>query len=1365
MFAVIKKYACLFLLMGMVAAGYAQQASSFISISDELVNNEVTSIIQDKNGFMWFGTRGGLQRFDGYEMKLLKNDFGKGSNLLSQSIEVLQSGKQNNIWIGTKSGGLSGYDLKTGRISNYINTNPNTTGFNADYILSILDTDSEKLFIGTWKGFQYFNKTTGEFKIINSVWKTFDIQSDENGGYWLATNSGLKHINQKLVNDVSYNFGINGINITSIVKDKANNCLWLGTWDQGLFQFDLTTKEFKNYRHQRDNTTSLSSNNTYRILLDSKGTLWVGTWGGGLNRFDRRTETFEKIHLNIPGLYTNDNQIILTILEDPSGLLWIGTDGTGVFKFDLKQKKFVNIGYENKSNSLLESTHVLSVYVDQYNKLWLGTKGGGIQYSSNWKTFSKINIDDSKINNQPSLPYESRSFLQDGNYLWVATNKGLIRIANNGMLPGAYELFVPKLKDSTSISGKKINAIVKDSSGRIWIGTQESGLSYISGFNEKNQPLFKNYLPAYGIKGALQNERVSCLLVDSKKRLWVGTYKGLHLYQPSTDQFQVFIQTDEYKNSLSNNTILSLAEDKSGNIWAGTQYGLNKISGVDGNKLSVISYTTKEGLPSDYVHAVIPDSKGNIWASTNKGIVRFHVANNSFAVFDKRDGVQSVVFSENASYKDANGRFLFGGLEGLTYFFPDSITINQFHPPIYFTNLTVNNTPYEFGVGKTDSSILTKPFYETESITLNHKENIFAIEFAALDFHAPDKNEYMYQLEGFHDEWVYAGNKRLVSFTNLKPGTYKLKVKATNSDKTWNPTARELTINILPPPWKTWWAYSIYVAAFIFLLWLTRYLGLRQEALKNQLTLSKLERQQENKLADFKERLFTNISHEFRTPLTLILGPLDDLLQRKKFEPPVDKSLRLIQKQSKRMLRMVNQLLDFQKAEAGSLKLSLQHGEIVSFCHDIYLLFKDEATRRNIAYTFHTSEKYLSFTFDHNKLEIIVFNILSNAFKFTPNGGAITLRVTKNANQFCEINVQDTGRGIPPNEIDSIFDRFYRGRAEDATTISGTGIGLSFVKELTELHGGSITAESNGKHGSLFTVMLPPLSIADPLQNTSAESSNHTNHQTETNLNSDTMPEEMEQMSQEQDQPIILVVEDEADMLEYVYEILSPSFKVVTATNGREGIEKAFETIPDLIVSDVMMPEVDGIELCKKLKSDKDTSHIPIILLTALSDMAHHVQGIREGADVYLPKPFNSQLLLVHIHNLINSRNTLKEFYAKRIFLGTGNFEIKTFEEEFLVKLMKLVEENISNSNFNNDDLANLMFMSRSTFYRKLKAVTGMSGNEFIRTARLNYAAKLLESGNYSVTEAAFEAGFNDIKYFRKRFHDQFGATPSEYKK
>jgi signal transduction histidine kinase/ligand-binding sensor domain-containing protein len=1088
-------------LLGIAVTGYTQKVNSFISISDELVNNEVTSILQDKNGFIWFGTRGGLQRFDGYEMKLLKNDFGKKSNLLSQSIEVLQNGKHNNIWIGTKSGGLSSYDFKTGEITNFKNDIQHTDDFNSDYILSILDSDSEKLFIGTWKGFQYLDKKTKKFKILNSSWKTFDIQTDEKGGYWLATNSGLRHLNQQLINDVSYSFNIKGLEVTSIVWDKLNNCLWLGTWDNGLLRFNLLTKEIKQYKHQKGNASSLSSNDTYRILLDSKGTLWVGTWGGGLNRFDIKTELFEKIDLDIPGLYTNDNQIILTIQEDPSGLLWVGTDGTAVFKFDLNQKRFANIGYRNKTNSVLSSTHVLSVYVDPFNKLWLGTKGGGIQYSTDWINFTNFDIKTKKIVNSIETQHDGRSFVQAGNYLWVGSINGLIRIVNKGSKPGSYEVFLPRKNDTNSISGNKITAIQQDATGRIWIGTQESGLSYISGYDKKNQPIFKNYLPSYFIKGALQNERVSCLLIDSKKRLWVGTYKGLHLYQPLTDKFQVFLQTDEFKNSISNNTILCLSEDKFGNIWAGTQYGLNRISGIEGDKINVKCYTIKEGLPSDYIHAVIADQSGNIWASTNKGIVRFNHTNNSFAVFDKRDGVQSVVFSENSFFRDTNNRFYFGGLEGLTYFTPDSIGINQFSPPIYFTNLKINNLPYEFGERNKDNTILAKPFYETESLTLSYKENIVSIEFAALDYHAPDKNEYMYKLEGFNNEWVYTGNNRLISFTNLASGTYHLKVKATNSDKVWSNKVHELEIVILPPPWKTWWAYSMYVMVFIFLLWLTRHLGLREVALKNQLTFAKLARQKEHELGDYKERLFTNISHEFRTPLTLILGPLDDLLQRSKIDATVEKSLRLIQKQSKRMLRMVNQLLDFQKAEAGSLKLSLQPGEIVSFCHDIFILFVDEANRRNIDYQFKADEKYCSFTFDHNKLEIIVFNILSNAFKFTPNGGCITFRVNKNKNQFCELSVQDSGRGIPLNEIDRIFDRFYRGKEDDATTISGTGIGLSFVKELTALHNGTIRAESDGIKGSLFTVSLPPEAVVNANMQMSGELFNPKSQEVETTIN------------------------------------------------------------------------------------------------------------------------------------------------------------------------------------------------------------------------------------------------------------------------
>jgi signal transduction histidine kinase/ligand-binding sensor domain-containing protein/CheY-like chemotaxis protein/AraC-like DNA-binding protein len=1358
----IKKIiACLQLLFSLSFIARSQPHNSFSRISDELVNNEVTAVIQDRHGFIWFGTRGGLQRYDGYEMNLLKNEHEKNNNLLGQSIEVLKNGRNKNIWIGTKSGGLSEYNFETGRVRNYIN-NSQVSGFNSDYILSILDTDSEKLFVGTWKGFAYLDKITGRFHILNAKWKTFDIQPDGSGGYWLGTNGGLKHFNRQLVNDQSYNFGVQNLNVSSIAADPAHHCLWLGTWAEGLFQFDLLTKTVKNYRHNAADPKSISANNTYRTFVDTRGSVFVGTWGAGLNLMDREAGTFSKVNLNIPGLYTNDNQIILTMQEDASGLLWVGTDGAGVFKLDLNQKKFSNIGYEDQKSSLIGSTHVLSVFVDPYNKLWVGTKGGGIQYSTNWKDFTPIGLQTGGISAGSPTSCESRCFIQDGDSLWIGTNKGLIRAVNRRNSVSHLDVFTPDSANMHSLSGKKINAIVRGADGRLWIGTQENGLSCLTGYDSKTRPVFKNYLPAYGVKGALQNERVSSLLVDSKKRLWIGTYKGLHLYDPGSDKFQVFSQSDDRAKSLSNNTILCITEDPLGNIWVGTQYGLNKITGISNKDLIVTGYTMKQGMPSDYITAVEADAKGNIWASTNKGLARIRQSTNSIAVFDKRDGVQSAVFSENASFKCSDNKLLFGGLEGLTYFEADSIRINKFSPPVYFTNLSINNVPYRFAPNDSAGAVLTKPFSETQSIVLDYKKNIFSIEFAALDYHAPDKNEYMYQLQGFNDNWVYAGKNRLVSFTNLEPGTYFLKVKATNSDKIWKEEPQVLKIEILPPPWKTWWAFSLYIALFIVLLWLTRYLGLRQAALKNQLAFTKLARQQENELADFKERLFTNISHEFRTPLTLILGPIDDLLHRSNVDKAVSKSLRLIQKQSKRMLRMVNQLLDFQKAEAGSLTLSPQPGEMVSFCRDIFILFADEAQRRNINYSFHPAVKYFSFVFDPNKLEIIIFNILSNAFKFTPNEGSISMQIATADDGACMISISDTGRGIPSEELERVFDRFYRGKETDATNISGTGIGLSFVKELTELHGGTIRAESVGANGTCFTVSLPARPAINGL---SAVNEEYISQQHTSQLKSSAMQEENESINGAAELPIILLVEDEADMMQYIYEILSPNFNLVTAENGKKGVECALETIPDLIVSDIMMPEMDGYELCRKLKSDKSTSHIPIILLTALTDMSHHVEGIREGADVFLPKPFNSQLLLVHIRNLINSRNTLKELYAKKIFLGSGNFEIKSYEEEFLYKLVKVVEDNISNPNFNNDELAGHMFMSKSTFYRKLKAMTGMSGNEFIRTARLNYAAKLLDSGKYSVTEATFESGFNDIKYFRKRFQEHFQVTPSAYKK
>ncbi|HAI84469.1 MAG TPA: hypothetical protein DCL43_12450, partial [Chitinophagaceae bacterium] len=1340
--ALFRKYFLLLLSFFQVMVAVAQALTNFTSVAHDLVNNEVTAIISDPKGFVWFGTRGGLQRFDGYEMKLLKNDVSVAENLKSQSIEVvLASKKYNCLWIGTKSGGISKYDLKTGATTNFSLSVPVNGSFNEDYILSLLETNNGKLLVGTWQGLGCLDIATATFTIIDTRWKTFDIQADGNNGYWIATNSGLKHLDQRLNTDAVYDFGTPAINITAIVKDEMNKCLWLGTWDRGLIQFNTTTKAHKAYLHNAKDASTISSNNTYKLLLDTKGDLWIGTWGGGLNRFNITTNTFDRFHLNIPGIYTTDDQIILSMMEDSSGLLWVGTDGSGVFKFDINQKRFNNIRHGDK-NLLQGSTHVLSVFVDSFNHLWLSTKGGAIQYSTYWNNFTKVKLNHLVDKSSLRSVFEGRMFLQVDNTLFIATNKGLVTLRNQKNSVNNFKIYLPDKSNPNAISDRKITSLIQSTNRNIWIGTQEKGLSVIQAFTARGTPVFKNYLPAYGVKGALQNERVSCLLEDSKGRLWIGTYKGLHLYHPNTDNFSVYFQTNQVGKSITNNTILCLTEDVHGNIWVGTQSGLNKITNIVDGALQVSTYTRKDGLPNDYIHAVIADKKGIIWATTNKGIVRLNPTNNSIALFDKRDGIASVVFSENASFKKSNGQFFFGGIEGVTFFHPDSINVSNYQPPIYFTNLTVNNQPYETSNQATNTETHATPFTETQHVVFNYQQNIFSIQFAALDYHAPDKNLYMYKLQGFHSDWVFAGNTRTVSFTNLKPGTYTLHVKATNSDKVWNAKETTLSITVLPPPWKTWWAYTFYIALFIFLLWLTRHSGLRQEALKSQLQLTKLARQQENQLADFKERLFTNISHEFRTPLTLILGPLEDMMQQHQLEKPIAKSLRLIQKQSKRMLRMVNQLLDFQKAEAGSLKLSPQSGEIVTFCYDVYMLFSDEAARRKINYVFETNEKYISFVFDDNKLEIILYNMLSNAFKYAQDGATIRLNICRQQDKSCEISVSDTGVGIKPDELEHIFDRFYRGRKTDATTISGTGIGLSFVKELVTLHRGTIRAESDGVSGSTFIVHLPSETLDTPILSISGEPLLQSSISSESQLKHQAMQDEINQNAPEQERelPIILVVEDESDMLAYISDILSTSYNVITAVNGRLGIEKALEAIPDLIVSDVMMPEVNGIELCRTLKSDKTTSHVPIILLTALNDMQHHVQGIQEGADVYLPKPFNSQLLLVHIHNLINLRNTLKDLYAKKVFLGSGNFEIQSYEEEFLNKLMKHVEDNIANGDFNNDELANLMYMSRSTFYRKLKAVTGMSGNEFIRTARLNYAGKLLESGKYTVSEAAYES-------------------------
>ncbi|HET8830168.1 MAG TPA: ATP-binding protein, partial [Pelobium sp.] len=838
---------------------------------------------------------------------------------------------------------------------------------------------------------------------------------------------------------------------------------------------------------------------------------------------------------------------------------------------------------------------------------------------------------------------------------------------------------------------------------------------------------------------------------------------GLHLYNRENDSFTNYKHHINDTTSISNSIVISIAQDQRGDLWFGTPNGLNKL--IEKNdQLTFKNYFASDNFPNDYIHAILPDDKHRIWMSTNKGITFLNTVKGTFKNYDIRDGLLSNAFAENAAFIDKTGILYFGGIKGITYFHPDSIKINKLVPPVYFTSLSINNKQVAVGEEIEGNILLQKSLFTTKSITLNYKQDFLTLSFAALDYHASDKNQYAYRLKGFEDKWVNAGRRRSVTYTNLPAGKYTLEVKASNSDNVWNNEGTALQITVLPAPWRTWWAKLIYISVFLFLLWYSRYIALKRITLKNKLEIANISLKREREVTEIKSKLFTNISHEFRTPLTLMVGPLDDLSRIENLNFGVRKTILSVQDQAKRLLNLVNQLLDFQKAESDKLTLNASKTNMVSFSKNIFYSFRNEAKRKNVKFQFTASDSQIVFDFDEEKMTIILYNLLSNAFKFSKNGGTVNLTIDTIEQQnatYCEIVVSDTGKGISDSEKEKIFDRFYQVAKAEAGKFAGTGIGLAFTKDLVLLHNGSITVDSEPEKGSSFRILLP-------LNSNQVINNEPVYENLEDDLLTDLEIEDIEiepTADANSTKPIVLIVEDNTEVNEYLVALLSPNYQTFSAFNGKEGLQLALEIIPDAIISDVMMPEMDGYELCHELKSTLSTSHIPVILLTAQSDSSAHLKGVNEGADVYLSKPFNSPILLSHVRNLLESRRKLKELFTQRVSLGPSEVEITSFEGEFIKKIIVKIEDNLSNSDFNTDELAEEMNMSRSTFYRKLKAITDMSGSEFIRFIKIKRSAQLLLTGEFTIKQVAYEVGFNDAKHFRKCFIKQFDMTPSDYVK
>ncbi|MEJ7691870.1 two-component regulator propeller domain-containing protein [Daejeonella sp.] len=1366
----------------LISAGIAWKAVgqsmnfSRLTINEGLSQNTIYSIFQDKTGFVWIGTEDGLNRFDGYEFKVYRHLPYDKNSVRSNQINNIYENKDGNLWIATSTG-LDFFDRKTENFKHIDLKQP--VGTNT-FITYVSGDRFGMIWLGTHYGLKKYDPATGKVTsfsdniqvISGKTRRTYSVFIGSDDIVWAGVGSEITRINTKnnstlpAIGQIESAAGWGGSTIRSIKKDAKNN-VWISTESSGLFFYSPATGKTVSYNTSNSNILS----NTIRdVFVKNENEIWLGT-RDGLSILNVGSGAFSNhIYDKYNALSLNHNSV-RCFMKDNAGSVWLGTFSGGINIVENTSEKFHTIREQLGSDYGLSHRVVSSITQTSPTDLWMGTEGGGLNYYNKKTGVFKSYLNGSASARNPKNIVKALA-VDKNNNLWVGSFDGLSYFSVKTNTFKNFDLPENVLSNNTNL----VYSLMADKNG-VWAGTDGAGLTFIS---DKGDHKSYTHLPAN--KNSISSNNVRAIIPENDQVLWIGTENGLNRFDKNKGVFTAFKENDNNSVSLSSNSILSLLIDSKKRLWVGTKGGgVNML--YKGTQFSTID--SRMGLSNDVIHGILEDKYGKIWVSTNKGLSKITILNNTLPFtrkdikienFTISDGLQSNQFSA-ASLKTSDDQLFFGGIDGVSYFKPESIAINNFKPKVVITDMMVRNASVSF---KSPKSPLTQPIEQTNNITLSYDEAFITLKFAALNFISSEKNQYAYKLSGLRsdDEWHYVGNQRSATYTNLAAGNYVFTVKAANNDGIWSEKETTIKIKVLPPMWKTWWAYTLYTLSICFLLYLFYYYSVKTASLKSELELEHLTREKDLELTQRKMSFFTNISHEIKTPLTLILAPIDKLLGMNEGNNKIQNQLMLMQRNGERLKRLINQLLDFRKFESGSMKLQAAEGNIVRFVKEVAMAFESYAQHRKISLKISVESSSIRAWFDRDKFEKIIYNILSNALKFTPEEGRVIIRVrtegTDESNRKVVIDVEDNGPGISPLHLPKIFDQFNH-FDESGTNYSGTGIGLSFSKGLMELHHGDISVESvpagNNDHGhTCFTLKFPlgrnHLTDEEIIQN-------YKDSENITGYNESDIPHSTRVRSEEKKQHVLsaadkeklimLVVEDNTEVREFVASHFEQDFEIHIAKNGLLGWEKALETIPDIIVSDVMMPEMSGTSLCSKLKSDARTSHIPVILLTARTPLIFRIEGLETGADDYITKPFNLNILEARIWNLLESRQLLRERYRKDITLQPTNVAITSPDEKFLAKVMSFIEKNIAESTLSVEELGKEVGMSRVTLYRKIKALTNQTAVEFIRSVRLKRAAQLLEQNKLHVSEVAYMVGFIDIDYFRRCFKDQFGHTPKEY--
>lgn len=1333
-----------------------------------LSHNQVNCFLKDSRGFVWIGTANGLNRFDGYKFRVFKHDEADSTTISDHQVTAIFEDPQGGIWIRTQRG-FDIYDPATERVTR--------NGDRAAARLGLPDADFNRM-IKTRSGDYWINHNRlGLLKYVTRSKKLervrfapsddssgpskrmiSDFDEDAQGNLWVVCDDGYL----ARVDAGSYRITIQSALLQSrnlgnlsnrkvFVDDDGEPWVYVVKAASGATNFD-----YKNNRLRIANTSGpdfkLNNNAVLTMLSGPDGKIWLGTDHGGINVLDKRSGTVSALLFDPGDPRTVSQNTIQTLYKDPTGMIWAGTFKKGFCAYHRNIFQFSLLRHLPGDPNSLPFDDVNVFAEDRRGNLWVGTNGGGLIYydrtGNRFRQYRNVPGDRTSLSNDVIVSL----FLDRDDVLWIGTYFGGL----NRFDGQRFTRYLHQPGDSTSLIDDRVWEIFEDSQRRLWVGTMADGLDLF----DRARQTFRHYRRL--APNSVSSDYISAMLEDREGNLWIGTANGIDVLMRKTGRFVHYAYRAGDHTSLSSDAVTALAQDSFGHIWIGTSEGLNRY---DASRNAFVHYNTGDGLPDNAILTVAVDMQQNLWLGTPKGLAKCRIIRRAGGLpttlqvrtFNEVDGLQGRGFNENAAYRLRSGELVFGGANGFSIFDPAQITGERSAGRVTLTDFQVFNRSIKPGEMVDGEPVLEKSVSLTDRIVLKYSQNVFSIEFAALNFLHPEKNHYLYTLEGFNDQWFEADDTRKVTYTNLDPGTYVFKVRMKEGGAA---TGRNLEVVVLPPFWRTPWAYLLYFLVIVGALMVARWVLIERERMNFKLEQERRYAQQMHQLDLMKIKFFTNVSHEFRTPLTLMLTPLENLLNSIRQDHAVHRQLSLVYRNAQRLFNLVTQMLDFKKLEVEETRFMPERGDIVQFVRQIAQTFSDLSEHKHIRYRFESTVASRYADFDQDKLSKVMYNLLSNAFKFTPENGevAVKLRIGHaDGLEVMEISVEDSGIGIPSEAQAKVFERFYQHPMPGHMMNQGSGIGLSIAGEFVKMHGGTVELTSEVGKGSTFTVTLPLMesdtrSVSAPTTDVAR-------------VGEAALDIELPAEKVPKNRPVVLLVEDNDEFREYLKEVFQKDYQVLQAANGKAGFDMTLEHVPDLIVSDVMMPEMDGIELCKLIKTDRRISHIPVVLLTARAEEEQQLQGYQTGADAYVTKPFRLDILQVRIANLIRQREQFQRQFQQHVEIRPSEVPIRSLDEQFVNSAVQAVEANLSNPDFTVEELSDAMSMSRVYLYKKILSLTGKTPIEFIRIIRIRRGASLLEKSQLTVAEIAYQIGFNNPKYFAKLFKEEYKVLPTEYRR